>query len=321
MIAPGAVFGEAAEERRVDPFELDDDGQVVGRLDRVDVVEHLEIDGAGVFVLAALERIFHVRRRSSACRRGTSRPAAGGTCRSSPSALCSKLFGEARDHIEILVHRDDRVVDVLQQPQRRGGAGLMDVEVLGGFGMAPDQRAALLRRVVGERRWMDLEPPPNAAPPMSVAVVFRKSLRFMECSSSQLNSSGGEDVRRPSTLRSRPSAGESLGRKAGPPARRRQARARARGRNSGACPRRTAVPKATRRAELCASVLSPSASPVVSLHAAEHGEATARGVLEESRAQMQAGMAGEIARHQHRPRHERTDQERRPRRTFCRARA
>ena len=59
----GAVLGEAAEERRVDPLHLDDDGLVVGRVDRVDVVEHLEVDGAGLRVAAAVEGIFDVSRR------------------------------------------------------------------------------------------------------------------------------------------------------------------------------------------------------------------------------------------------------------------
>src|ERR1700730_6829961 len=43
-------------------------------------------------------------------------------------------------------------MDVLQHTYRRRGAGLMDIQILRRFRVAPDERAAFDRSVVGKRR-------------------------------------------------------------------------------------------------------------------------------------------------------------------------
>ena len=147
----GAVFREAAQERRVDAIHLDDECEVVGRFDRGDVVEHLEIDRAGRLVAAAIEGIFGVRRRH---RLAVVELHAGPQVEriDEPVLALIEALGEARDHREVLVDGDDGVVDILQHPDRRGGAGLVDVQVLRRLRVAPDERAAFDRSVAGERR-------------------------------------------------------------------------------------------------------------------------------------------------------------------------
>ena len=147
----GAVLGEAAQERRVDAVHLDDDGEVVGRLDRRHIVEHLEIDRARFLRPAAVKGIFDVRRRHGlAVVELDARPKVervGEAVRTLIEAL-----GEARDHREIFIDCHDRVVDVLQHADRRGCARLVDVQILRRLGMSPNQRSAFDRLVGGSRR-------------------------------------------------------------------------------------------------------------------------------------------------------------------------
>ncbi|MPM08774.1 hypothetical protein SDC9_55090 [bioreactor metagenome] len=142
---PGTVLGQPREERRVDLVQLDDGRQLIGRLDRLDGVEHLEIDRAGRRIAAAVERIFHIGRGHClavveldprAQLEGVGQPVVGDL----------EALAEPGNDVEVLVDGDDRGMDVLQNPAGRGGAGLVHVEVLHGLGVAPDQMAAADRR-------------------------------------------------------------------------------------------------------------------------------------------------------------------------------
>ena len=54
-----------------------------------------------------------------------------------------EALGQAGNDVEVLIHSDDRAMHVLQDAYGRGGAGLVNVEVLSGLRMTPDQSAAL----------------------------------------------------------------------------------------------------------------------------------------------------------------------------------
>ena len=133
----GAVLGQAAEEWRVDAVHLDDDREVIRRLDRRHIIEHFEIDRARFLGPAAVEGIFDVGRRHGLAvveldpRSEVER--VGEAVRTLIEAL-----GEARDHREIFIDCHDRVVDVLQHANRRGRARLVDVQILRRLGMSPD---------------------------------------------------------------------------------------------------------------------------------------------------------------------------------------
>ena len=147
----GAVFGEAAQERGVDAFHLDHDSEIIRRLDRRHVIEHLEIDRARFLGPAAVKGIFDVRRgHCLAVVEPDARPKVERVGEAVWTLL--EALGEARDHGQIFVDRDDRVVDVLQHPDRRGCAGLVNVQILRRLGMSPNQRSALDRLVGGPRR-------------------------------------------------------------------------------------------------------------------------------------------------------------------------
>ena len=147
----GAVLGEAAQERGVDAVHLDHDGEVIGRLDRRHVIEHLEIDRARFLGPTAVKGIFDVRRgHGLAVVELDARPEVEGVGEAIRALL--EALGEARDHRQVFVDRDDRVVDVLQHTDRRGCARLVDVQILRRLGMSPDQRSAFDRLVSGSRR-------------------------------------------------------------------------------------------------------------------------------------------------------------------------
>ena len=140
----GAIFRQARQERCVDLLHAHDDGVVVRRVDGIDIVEHFEIDRTGIRVAAAVEGVFHVRR-------GHVRPVVELHALAQVERIGQPVighliaFGEAWNDLKILVHRDDGVVHILQQPAGGGGSGLMHVKVLRRLGVTPDQSSAGLR--------------------------------------------------------------------------------------------------------------------------------------------------------------------------------
>ena len=139
-----AVLGDAAEEWGVDLVHLDDDGHVIGSFDGRDVVEDFEVDRAGGRVLDALERVFHVGGGQGGA---VVEFDAGAELEGVGQAILGQLeaFGEVGDDVD----GDDGAMDRLQHAAGRRRAGLVHVEVLHRFGMAPDQLAARDRSLLG----------------------------------------------------------------------------------------------------------------------------------------------------------------------------
>ena len=133
----GAELRDAAEEWRVEALHLDDDGVGVRRLDRVDIVEHFEVDRAGLRVSAAIEGVFNVARVHQLAvvelhalpedERVGQQVQAGG-----------ELLRQPWHDLEARRGLNEAAMDVLQHARARGCTSLLDIEALRSLGMAPN---------------------------------------------------------------------------------------------------------------------------------------------------------------------------------------